>query len=244
MITQKQSLQYIKQLQEHYPQAFKKNVLWYGFIPVKGALDEWKEIIPWLIAFTAFMPITYFLNIQIHQITPTFTTFQYLASAVILITLFLMMIIPMIIYQIHHSSAYLYQSIKNTPFKIAILIILQAINFKFFESSLLLGVLFFLTMRYGFISFCKENLFKDHTTSIDYKNLLLIRKACFWSHIKIIKCTLQLKLTPKTSPHYQIRTSQKLKVIQLNKELVQFENELYKSLKYTDLETYIDELMK
>ncbi len=43
----KQALLDLQQLQQQYPAAFKRNILFYGFIQSKGMLDDWKEMIPW-----------------------------------------------------------------------------------------------------------------------------------------------------------------------------------------------------
>lgn len=244
MITQQQTIERLLPLLKQHPQAFKRSFLFYGFIQVEGALDTWKELIPWLIAFTIFLPTTYLIHYFIQLNFIQISSFQSYSISAILITLFLMVILPFIIYQIRHSSHQLYTSLKNAPFKVTLLIILQAINLKFFESSLLLSLLFFLSISYGFIGFYKENLFKPYTAQPDQYNLKLIRNACFWSHLKIIQLSIRIKLSKKSSQNYQQILAQKSSLIQLNTELNSLESELYKSLKYADLETYIDELMK
>ena len=244
MTTSKQAQLYVKELQENYPQAFKKNWLFFGFIQTKGALDELKEVIPWVIALTTFIPLTYVLSIYIDHVFQSFSNFQAQATAIICIMLFFMLTLPCVIYQIHHTSPRLYQHIKNLPFKLAIIIVLQAINIKFFENIILQGVLFFLSLSYGFISCYKENLFKSHSTKTDQFTLNQIRKICFWSHLKIIKCTLRLALTQKSSKNYVKILQQKNDFILLNKHVMQFEDQFYQSIKYIDLESYVDELMK
>ena len=50
----KQALLDLQQLQQQYPAAFKRNILFYGFIQSKGMLDDWKEMIPWVLACLIF----------------------------------------------------------------------------------------------------------------------------------------------------------------------------------------------
>jgi hypothetical protein len=244
MITQQKASLYLEQLQQNHPQAFKRNFLFYGFIQTKGALDELKEFIPWLIALTTFIPLIYFLSHYIHLFFEQLSDFQAQASAIICLMLFFMLILPLVIYQIRHTSLRLYQNIKNLPFKLAILIILQAINLKFFESVFLQGVLFFLSLSYGFIACYKENLFKSNITLKDQYILNQFRKACFWSHLHICKLSLTLLLTRKTSVKYQQRLDQKSQFQTLNNQAHQFEDQFYQSIKYINLESYVDELMK
>ncbi|OTG86180.1 hypothetical protein B9T31_09075 [Acinetobacter sp. ANC 4558] len=244
MMTQKQTLQFLEQLQKKHPQAIKRSYLCYGFIQTKGALDELKEIIPWAIALTTFIPLVFFLSTYIQSLFDHFSNFQAQASAIICIMLFFMLILPLVIYQIQHTSPHLYKHIKNLPFKLAALIVLQAINIQFFENLIFQGILFFLSLSYGFVALYKENLFKSHATSIDQISLNQIRRACFWSHLQILKCKLKLLLTPKHTSKYISRLQEKKDFITLHQELIQLENQVYKAIKYIDLESYVDELMK
>ncbi|WP_411688492.1 hypothetical protein [Acinetobacter indicus] len=53
-MTPQQPLLFLQQLQQHHPAAFKRNFLLYGAIKIKGMLDEWKEILPWVLALLIF----------------------------------------------------------------------------------------------------------------------------------------------------------------------------------------------
>lgn len=244
MITQKQALQYLHQVKENHPQVFKRNFLFYGFVQTKGALDELKEVFPWVIALTTFIPLIYFISLSINYTFSNLSHFQAQAIAIICIMLLFMLILPIVIYQIRNSSTRLYTSIKNLPFKLALLIIFQAINLKFFESVLLQGILFFLSLSYGFIACYKENLFRSHSTTHDQILLNQLRKACFWSHIQIVKYSIKLIPISKSSKNYQKLLNQKNYYESLHKELMQFEDKFYQFTKYIDLESYVDELMK
>ncbi|WOE31431.1 MULTISPECIES: hypothetical protein [unclassified Acinetobacter] len=241
MMTQQQILERYNQLFNQYPEAFKKPRLLYGLIPVHGALDEWKEFLPWLIAGIIFIPSVYLLHVYLLHEVGNFLSY---AIGILFITLCFMLISPFIIYQIRHSSTHLYQSIKNIPLRITILIILQAINIKFLESSLLLSALFFFSISYGFIGLIKENLFKPHTSSQVLVQLRHIRQACFSSHLQVVKISLKMKFYKKSSAYYPHLQQQRNTAIQTHQTLQKFEKALYQNLKYINLETYIDELMK
>lgn len=245
MLNQQQILEHYQQLLTRYPQVnTQKQCLFYGSITVKGALDEWKELLPWGIALSIFTPIAYCLHYLIQHYIPTFDNFLSYASSMMLISLFLMLIAPLIIYQIHHSSAQLYNSIKNIPFKITLIILLQAINLKFLHSSLLLSALFFCTLRYGFILFLKENLFKAHIANSQIKYLRHARQLCFLSYLRILSLSLKMKFKTKSSARYQQLSVEKNQWMSINADFKKFEDKLYQNLKYIDLESYIDELTK
>ena len=244
MMTQKQANQYLNQLKENHPEAFKRNFLFYGYIQTKGALDELKEVFPWIIALTTFIPLLYLISLFINHTFTNLSMFQAQAIAVLCMMLLFMLILPLVIYQIRHSSSRLYTNIKNLPFKLSILIILQAINLKFFESILMQGVLFFLSLSYGFIACYKENLFRSNSMPSDQVTLNQIRKACFWSHLQIVKLSIKLTFTPKSYKNRSTLTNKRNYFASLNKELNQFEDKYYQFAKYLDLESYVDELMK
>ena len=62
MIQNKQVSLYLNQLQQQYPQAFKRNFLFYSQIKTKGILDEAKEFIPWVLAVMIFCSIYFSLG--------------------------------------------------------------------------------------------------------------------------------------------------------------------------------------
>lgn len=243
MINNKQVSLYLQQLQAEYPQAFKRNYLFYSQIKTKGMLDELKELIPWILAAMIFVSISISLSLFIEQRFPRFDTFQASAIAVLAIMLFFMLIVPIIIKQIKHSSVHLYQQLSNSPLKIAVVILLQAVNFAFIQSFLLQAVLFFLAISFGFVRFYKENMFREHTKDTDYYNLQQIRRVCFWSYKQAVKLKVRLSLTPKKSTEYAVFKKQLAQISELHVQLIQYENELCRTYKFVDLDAYMDSLM-
>lgn len=102
--------------------------------------------------------------------------------AVLAVMLFFMLITPLVIKQMKHSSVSLYKQLCHTPIKLAVIILLQAINIAYVESSFLQSLLFFFAMSFGFVRFYKENLFRDHSDSHQYYYLQETRRVCFWSY--------------------------------------------------------------
>ena len=231
---------YLQQLQNQHPQAFNRNYLLYSQIKTKGLLKEPKELIPWLLAAMIFVSISISLTSTITQYFPQLDEFRANAIAVLSIMLFLMLIVPIIIKQIKHSSTHLYQQLRHTPIKIAVLIIVQSLNIAFIHSVLLQGVLFFLALSFGFVKFYKENMFRDHTQNIDYYNLQQIRRICLWSYKQAIKAKLKLKISKHGTPQSKILEQQFSYFLELHLALIQYENKLCKNYKFLDLDHYLD----
>ena len=231
---------YLQQLQNQHPQAFNRNYLLYSQIKTKGLLKETKELIPWLLAAMIFVSISISLTSTITQYFPQLDEFRANAIAVLSIMLFLMLIVPIIIKQIKHSSTHLYQQLRHTPIKIAVLIIVQSLNIAFIHSVLLQGVLFFLALSFGFVKFYKENMFRDHTQNIDYYNLQQIRRICLWSYKQAIKAKFKLKISKHGTPQSKILEQQFSYFLELHLALIQYENKLCKNYKFLDLDHYLD----
>ena len=153
MIKTQQATQYLQQLEQQYPQAFKRNFLLYGQLKAKGLLDELKEFIPWILAMMIFVSTAFALGSLVESSFPRFDQTQAFGIAILCIMLFLMFTVPLIIKQMKHSSTHLYQQLSNTPMKLAVLIVLQTLNIAYLDSSLLQGLLFFFALSFGFIKF-------------------------------------------------------------------------------------------
>ncbi|NHB57739.1 hypothetical protein G9F32_06790 [Acinetobacter sp. 194] len=243
MMPKLKTSEYLKQLQATYPQAFKWNYLFYGQLKTKGILDEAKEFIPFILALMIFTPISMGLAEIITLYLPQFDSFQAQGISILTIMLFLMMVTPLIIKQIKHSSSSLYAFLHNTPIKITALILLQALNLLFIESWIMQGVLFFFALIYGFVKFYKENMFRPNVTHGQYYELQQVRRACFWAYKQVRKYSLKKQMTRKNSNEYLQYTQQQEKFIQLHLELFQLENKLCMKHKHLDMEKYLDSLM-
>lgn len=235
--------EYLKVLQKHYPQAFKRNYLFYGQLKTKGILDEAKEFIPFILALMIFTPISMALGELIQLHLPQFSKFQAQGISILSIMLFFMIITPLIIKQIKHSSSSLYHFLKNTPFKITALILLQAINLAFFESWIFQGALFFFALIYGFVKFYKENMFRDNVSTKQYYELHQIRRICFWTYRKAKSYQLKKLFTSKNSKKYNEYTKIQAQLVDLHVSLFELENKLCMKHKHLDMEKYLDSLM-
>ena len=243
MIKSQQATLYLQDLQSKYPLALKRNFLFYSQIKTKGLLDEAKEFIPWILSIMIFCSIYFSLGHYIEQHFTQFNPFQIKGIAALIIMLFFMLVVPFIINQIKHSSIHLYQQVNNTPFKLAIIIILQALNIYFIESILLQGVLFFFAMSFGFVKFYKENLFRDSTKDTEYYQLQQIRRMCFWAYKQAQKAKFKMKFHTKNSEKHQFQQQQLTQYLELHLQLLKYENEMSKSYKFIDLDEYMDSLM-
>lgn len=238
MINHQQVIALFQQLQEQHPQAFKRNILFYSLLKTKGMLDELKEIIPWLLALmiflsSAFTLAEYFSTLWIHL-----NSFQYMGSAIIVIMLIMRLYLPFIMWQIHHSSNSLYAHLKNTPLKLTIVIILQAINLLYIESSVLQFVLFFFALSLGFVRLYKESMFLEKTTAEQQYYLQQIRKATLWAYKKNRKAALKMKFKTK-SDNTLLQAEQKY-FHHLYLELKKYEDKMCNTYKHADIESYID----
>ena len=99
----------LQQLKLLYPAAFRRNYLFYGQIKTKGILSDLKELIPWVLAAMIFVPISLVLKDVYSSKLSTAPDFQAQAYAILTILLFLMLVVPLVIKQIRHSSHSLYQ---------------------------------------------------------------------------------------------------------------------------------------
>lgn len=241
---EQQAKLFLEQLQTQYPHAFKRNFLFYSMLKTKGLFDELKELIPWLLAAMIFVSISIVLSSQITMFLPEIGDFRAHGLAVLAIMLFFMLICPLVIKQIKHSSGSLYLLHRHTPIKLAVLIILQALNVAFIEYYFLLSLLFFFAISFGFVKFYKENLFRSETELKDYYYLDETRRICFWSYKQIIKNKLLLAITGHNEKR-QNYLSQKIKILQeLHVNALNFEHQLCKKMKYLDLDEYLDEISK
>lgn len=243
MIKSQQAMLYLQDLQNKYPQAFKRNFLFYSQMKTKGLLDEAKEFIPWVLSIMIFCSLYFSLGHYIESHVPQFNAFQAKGTAALAIMLFFMFIAPFIIKQIKHSSVHLYKQLNNTPFKLAVLIILQALNIYFIESILLQGVLFFFAMSFGFVKFYKENLFRDSTKDNEYYQLQQIRRTCFWAYKQAIKAKTKMKFYSKNSRKFKAQQQKLTQYLELHLQLLKYENEMCMTYKYVDLDAYMDSLM-
>ena len=243
MIKTQQATQYLQQLEQQYPQAFKRNFLLYGQIKAKGLLDEMKEFIPWIPAMMIFVTTAFALGDLIESSFARFDGTQSFGIAILIIMLFLMITVPIIIKQIKHSSIHLYQQLSNTPLKLAVLIVLQTLNIAYIESSLLQGLLFFFALSFGFIKFYKENMFRESASNIDYHNLQQIRRICFWSYKQVIKAKIKLKFTSANSDQRETIQQELANALELHLQLLKYENKMSQSYKFVDLDEYVDSMM-
>ena len=243
MIKAQQASTYLQQLQAQYPEAFKRNFLFFAQLKTKGILDELKEIIPWILAILIFVSSSFLLGMYIEDLFPIFNTLQSRGIAILGIMLLFMLTVPFIIRQIKHSSIHLYQQLSNTPLKLAVLIILQAVNIAYVQSALLQGVLFFFALSFGFVKFYKENMYRENTQDDDFYHLQQIRRICYWSYKKAQKTKRKMKFENKNSEQYKLHQTQLTEYLELHIHLLKFENELSKTYKFVDLDAYIDSMM-
>lgn len=232
---------FLQQLESHYPAAFKRNYMLYSQIKTKGVLDDKKELIPWGLAIMIFIPITFLLQDQFTTHFSQFNSFQTLACAVLSIALFLMLVVPCIIKQIRHSSHSLYQLLRHSPSKLAVVIILQALNFVFLQSVVAVWILLFLTVSFGFVRFYKENLFREQSTSTDHYYLQQIRRICFWAYKMSIYNRFKLRLTPRQHPRHKMLEQQLNEFANLYVQLIKYEHDYCKKIKYIDIDSYLDD---
>ena len=243
MVSDKQAALFLKQLQVQYPAAFKRNFVFYGMLKTKGLMDEIKEFIPWILAIMIFVSLSLSLGHYIQQYFQNLTSFQAQGISVLCFMLLYMFYVPLVLKQMKHSSRSYYEQQQHAPIKIAVLIILQALNIAFLESTFVQIVLFFFAMGFGFVKFYKENLFRNSATHVGLYYLQELRRFNFWSYKQIVKLKFILKFTVKNTEQYQ----QKLKRLQhfqnLHLKSMQMEQQLCLTHKHQDLENYLDSLM-
>lgn len=244
MIKDQQAAVFLEQLQLLYPAAFKRNYIFYGMMKTKGMLDELKELVPWVLAAMIFVSISMSLGAYLAAAWPNMGEFRANGLAVLAIMLFFMLAVPLIIKQMKHSSISLYKQLRNTPIKLAGIILLQALNIAYIESSFMQSVLFFFAMSFGFVSFYKENLFREHSDSLQFHYLQETRRVCFWSYKQILKKKCRLFFSKRHSDKSLFLKQQLKQLQELHDQTMRFENQLCKSIKHINLETYLDDLMK
>lgn len=243
MIRNQKSEQFLQQLHELYPSAFKGNFLLYGQIKTQGILDELKELIPWALALMIFGSLSYAFAEMIYRSFAEIHYFKAFSLSALGIMLFLMLICPIIIKQIKHSSTSLYNQLQHTPLKLTALIVLQSLNIAFAESWLLMVLFFLATLSFGFVKFYKENMFRSTTTAVQYHELQQVRRICFWTYKQVLRLNFKLLINKKHTEHYQTLVKQKKQFVDLHIELINLENKLCMTYKHVDLEHYLDSIM-
>lgn len=231
---------YLQELQHKHPQALRGNFLFYSALKTKGMLDELKELLPWLLAAMIFIPIHFILTAWINHLG---YAEQALHLATLSIMLVLMLYVPLILKQAKHSSHSFYQQQRHAPIKIAVLIILEALNTAYLESVWLQWILLFFAVSFGFIRFYKENLFLEHTTAQDYYALQQIRRASFWSYKQTILAKWRYRLMKKGTKQAKLQSIQLQYYLTLHLQLYKYEHEFCKKVKHIDLQKYLDDLM-
>ncbi|CAM4128055.1 hypothetical protein [Acinetobacter pragensis] len=244
MIQDKQTAIFLEQLKLLYPAAFKHNYIFYGMMKTKGMLDELKELVPWILAAMIFLSISMSLGSYIASAWPQISEFRAHGLGVLAVMLFFMLVTPFIIKQMKHSSISLYKQLCNTPIKLAGIILLQAVNIAYIESAFLQSVLFFFAISFGFVRFYKENLFREHSDNLQFHYLQEIRRICFWSYKQILKTKCQLFFSRRRSEKSYLLKQNLKQLKALHDKTMRFENQLCKSFKHINLETYLDDLMK
>lgn len=237
----KHAQQHIADFQQQYPHALKWTFLCYSHLKTKGILDDYKGIIPWVLAALIFIPICFVIKEHLIKLQPNMMVFDAFTYASIAILLFFMLYVPCALKQIKHSSNSLYPLLRHEPVKLAALIVLQALNFAFLESLFVMWVLTFLGLSFGFVRFYKENLFKDHATTDQQYQLQQIRKACYWAYKQTVWLRIQLCLIQSHSPQYAVKKSQLKQFAVLHTELFKLEHDVCKSIKYIDIDSYLDD---
>jgi hypothetical protein len=236
-----QAKQLVIELRQQFPHAFKWTFLFYSQMKTKGLLDERKEVIPWLLALTIFIPLCLSSSMFLAQQFSQMSVFDRYAYPVLALDVFFMAVCSYILWQIKHSSHSLYQLVQHTPIKLTVLIVLHAINFLWLQSLFLLGVLFFFTLSFGFIRLYKENLFRDQTNSDQYFYLQEMRRICFWSYKRSLMLKLKLRLSSQSHAKTHIWQSELKQLAQLHTQLLKFEHQYCHKIKYIDIDRYLDE---
>lgn len=239
-----QAALFLEQLKQLYPAAFKRNYLFYSMIKTKGLLDELKELIPWVLAAMIFVSISISLGSYLQNTWPDLSKFRAHGLAVLTIMLFFMLITPLIIKQMKHSSVSLYKQLRHTPMKLTVIILLQTINIAYIESNFMQSLLFFFAISFGFVRFYKENLFRDQSNNHQYYYLQETRRVCFWSYKQVLKIKCQLFFCKRDSDQSNALKLKLKQLQELHKKTLHAEHQLCKNLKHLDLDTYLEEMMK
>ncbi|MFV5490060.1 hypothetical protein [Acinetobacter sp. ASP199] len=233
----------LQQLQLLYPAAFKHNYLFYSQIKTRGVLDDRREFIPWLLASMIFVPISLVLKDIFLSNFTELSNFQAHAYAILAILLFLMLIVPLVIKQIRHSSHSLYQLLRHSPVKLAVVVILSALNIEFLQSQFVMWALLFFGVSFGFVRFYKENLFRQNSQDSEYYQLHQLRRVCFWAYKQSLKTRLKLYMTSANNPEYEVLKRQLNRYADLYSQLFKTEHQYCKRIKHIDVDSYLDEVL-
>lgn len=231
----------LQQLTVHHPAAFKRNYLFYSFIKTKGLWDERRDFMVWLIALSIFIPCSLLLQALIQRHYASLSNFQSQSYSILSISLIFMLIMPLLIKQIKHSSNSLYQLLQHNPIKLTAIILLQGINIAFLEYTFILWLLFILSVSYGFVSFYKENLFRESSLDTDYYQLQQVRRICFWAYKQAFIIKFKMRWLEKDPQRYQSLKQQVERYADLHTQLFNVEHQYCKRIKYIDLDRYLDE---
>ena len=235
--------QLLQQLAVLHPSAFKGNYLLYGQIKTKGIWDDRREFIPWLLALAIFIPLSLVLKDGILNVSPNLSVFYAQAYAILSFMLLMMLVVPVVIKQIKHSSNSLYQLIKQSPLKLTIVIVLQALNIQFLQSQFMLWLLYLLAISFGFVRFYKENLFRSTAELKDYYQLQQLRRLCFWSYKKCLFLRIKLRFSSKQSPNHQQLLDELNSFATLHTQIFKTEHLFCKKIKHIDVDSYLDEML-
>ena len=91
--------------------------------------------------------------------------------------------------------------------------------------------------------FYKENLFRDHSQSVEHHQLQQLRRVCFWAYKQTVKSRLNYALAPinlKIIRHVKTQLGHEA---DLYVQLLKYEHAC-KQIKHIDLDSYIDENYK
>ena len=86
-------------------------------------------------------------------------------------------------------------------------------------------------------------MFRADTQNEQYFYLQETRRICFWSYKQILKIKLKRLFSAKNSATRNLLQQQEQHFIDLHIQLIHYENELCKTHKHVDVETYLDSLM-
>lgn len=233
----------LQHVQSLHPAALKKNYLFYGQIKTKGIWDDPKEFIPWVLALMIFVPSALVLKDLFITFFENISPFRAQACAILTIQLFLMMVNPLIIKQIKHSSHSVYQHLRHTPIKLTVVILLSGLNIKFLQNIFCMWLLLFISVSFGFVRFYKENLFRTQSNDAEYYQLQQLRRACFWAYKQTLILRLKLIFCAARSESYQKQKQKLNQYADLYTHLFNTEHQFCKKIKHLNVDSYLDEML-
>jgi hypothetical protein len=86
-------------------------------------------------------------------------------------------------------------------------------------------------------------MFREGTQNEQYFYLQETRRICFWAYKQVLKIQLKSLFMRKNSAALHRLQQQEKQFIDLHIQLIRYENELCKTHKHIDVETYLDSLM-